>query len=165
MTNCKLDTSKVNMQVGGEYPVTVTCDQNKLTDNITVIGTVPPNDVVIPEIVMDETKSNVTSYEQVKGYWYYPGYRDACIEIKHSVDSYEFGGYTFDQHRGKLSYNYGGAGIVDDFSQLLEQVDFWVEGDYLVVTTAGKSYTMTRKPGVGVYNEEHYISRGWCGIK
>ena len=162
LTNCKLDTSKVNLEVGGEYEISVTCDQNKATRILTNYAPIPPNQVAIPTINMDETKNNVTSFEQVKGYWYYPGYRDACIGYLFEVDSYHFFGQVFDANANRLSYNTGGSSVYYTFEEIMAQQKLWVEGNWLVVTYNGHTMYFTRTPGTGVYNENHLDDNGLC---
>lgn len=162
LTNCKLDLSKVNVEIGGEYEIIAICDQKSATKKITNIAPIPPSPVKIPTFNMDETKNNVTSFDQVKGYWFYPGYKDVCIGYTFVVDSYSFETRTFDTYNNRLSYNNGGGYQYYTFEEILAQQKLWLEGDWLAVTTNGHTMYFTRKPGQGIYNETHMNMTGWC---
>ena len=161
LTNYKLDVSQVNMEKNGEYPISVTCDQKSMSETIIVIAPIPPNEVKIPEIVMDETQHNVTSLSQIEGVWYYPGYQDVCQKFYFNVDMYSWDVMTMDQYAGRLSYNTGGGSQFFEFDEMFVGVKMWVQGNYLVITTDRSQYTLTREKGVGVYNENH-IDNNMC---
>ncbi len=164
LTNCKLDTSKIDQTVGGEYQMNITCDQKSSSIKVVVLAPIPPNKVEIPTVSMDETKNNVTSFEQVKGFWYYPGYKDVCIGFTFNVDSYSVDQRTYDPYNHRLSYNTGGGSGFYTFEEVLRSHKLWVQGDWLWLSTNGKTTAFTRKPGVGVYNESHLSPAydNWC---
>jgi uncharacterized repeat protein (TIGR02543 family) len=124
--------------------------------------TVEPNHIDIPNIEMDETKNNVTSFDQIEGIWYYPGYRDACIFFKYSHNQYYSCELTMQLGNGRLAYNQGGCGAYWDFSSIINQNYYWISGNFLVVSNGDMRIILTRIKGEGVYNEQHYMDKDYC---
>ncbi len=154
LTNCQVDLSKVDVSKGGNYNIEIICDQNSQKGSITILGSIPPNKIEIPEIVMDETKNNVTSIDDITGIvWYYPGYADACQTFRFNVDSYEWYSHRMDPV-GRLTANYGGGSMYHTFEEFLSSVRLWRQGNFLVVTYSGRSYTLTSIKGTGYYTNQ-----------
>lgn len=157
-SNCKLDLSKVDITKGGYYDVYVNCDEANAKNTIIISGTVEPNHIEIPEIIMDETKNNVTSFKQIEGIWYYPGYKDVCERF--SIDRnawYEWYSININPSKGKPFYDMGGGGAVETESQFFNQAKFWLSGNFLVITTSEAQYTLTKIKGEGIFDERYFI--------
>lgn len=153
--NCRIDTSQINNKKPGKYEVKVTCNDNSATNTITVKEpkkiTIPAsvvNGVSLPEIVIDETRTNVTSIDQVKGKWYYPGYSDVYFEIYYNIDMWSYMAVGYDPWNYRLMASYGGGGEY----VINQDALFWVSGDYLVFSNTingskRNTYVLTRIKG------------------
>ncbi len=151
LTNCTLDTSHVNMNEIGYYPVYITCKENSRYRDIKVKRAPLKYDVYVPEINVGESKNNVTKLEEVSGIWYYPGYADACQSFVFDIDSYYWNSYRIDRSDGSLAARVGGGNIYRSFNELMGNVKLWREGNYLVVTTYEDSYILTNVKGDKYY--------------
>ncbi|MBQ6840783.1 MAG: trypsin-like peptidase domain-containing protein [Bacilli bacterium] len=157
--NCIIDVSQISNKKPGTYEVKVTCNDNFATNTVTVNEpkkiTIPAsevNGVQLPEIIIDETRTNVTSIDQVKGVWYYPGYSDVCFKIYYSIDMWSYMSFGYDPWNYRLMASYDGGGEY----RLNQDASFWVSGNYLVFsnTTNGNkqiTYVLTRTKGQNKY--------------
>lgn len=156
LTGCELDDSDVNPDIGGKYSLTVNCNENSKTIEIRIDGPRPPSHIDIPEIVMDETKNNVTSFDELSGTtWYFPGYSDVCQKFYYDGLFYVWESHRFDWVSGTPHLGTGGGNGYRSFEELLSNSKFWLEGDFLVVTVGQKSYTLTKIKGEGLYFNEY----------
>jgi len=157
-SNCKLDLSKVDITKGGYYDVYVNCDEASAKNTIIIYGTVEPNHIEIPEIIMDETKNNVTSFEQIEGIWYYPGYKDVCQKFSINRNKwYEWNAINILTNKGKPHYDVGGGTAFETEEQFFSQAKFWLSGNFLVITTFESQYTLTKIKGKGIFDERYFI--------
>ena len=145
------------MAVPGIYEIKLICNENTGSKKIEVYGPIEPNHIDIPKIVLDETKTNVTSFSEIEGTWYFPGYKDACEIFSYERGYYEWFSMSIDPWKGKLSYKYGGGTRYENESEFLNHVKFWRDGNFLVITTSSNQYTLTSIRGKGVFDERHYF--------